>query len=378
MGAYNIAVLNMQTDAHVDDRSGQTLTPANNFTVLRLQREIGRSNFGAMFVGRQGVGDQASSDDFNRAYGLDVGWQATTNGRLSAFLARTDSPTSKGASDYAGRAVYTHVNEQWAAGGGYTQVGDRFNPEVGFLRRRGYRSLEGRFSLSYQPKEWPWIRRIQPHTSFTAYTNLQNQLESSQGHWHFFDISTRTGARFPHQPQCADQRVAAASHRKLLRWRLPWLAADDRTPGRCSAALRARVDPRRRHTTWRQLQERPCSRESELRIHEPCKPAGIDSVQPAGLNGLVEHSPGAAQPQRDRVLSRLQRPPGHLAGYAGSAAREILRRQIHPVVRLLKCPPGMSPGIDLPPDATESKTEQPRGCTACDIDAAQTPGIGTL
>jgi hypothetical protein len=149
-----------------------------------------------MFVGRQGVGDGASSDDFNRAYGLDAGWQATTNGRLSAFLARTDSPASKGASDYAGRAVYTHVNEQWAAGGGYTQVGDRFNPEVGFLRRRGYRSLEGRFSLSYQPKEWPWIRRIQPHTSFTAYTNLQNQLESSQGHWHFFDISTRTGARF--------------------------------------------------------------------------------------------------------------------------------------------------------------------------------------
>jgi hypothetical protein len=196
MGAYNIGVLNMQTEAHVDDRSGQTLTPANNFTVLRIQREIGRSNFGAMFVGRQGVGSRASSDDFNRAYGLDAGWQATTNGRLSAFLARTDSPASKGASDYAGRAVYTHVNEQWAAGGGYTQVGDRFNPEVGFLRRRGYRSLEGRFSLSYQPKEWPWIRRIQPHTSFTAYTNLQNQLESSQGHWHFFDISTRTGARF--------------------------------------------------------------------------------------------------------------------------------------------------------------------------------------
>ena len=196
MGAYNIGVLNMQTEAHRDDRSGQTLTPANNFTVLRIQREIGRSNFGAMFVGRQGVGDGASSDDFNRAYGLDAGWQATTNGRLSAFLARTDSPASNGASDYAGRAVYTHVNEQWAAGGGYAQVGDRFNPEVGFLRRRGYRSLEGRFSLSYQPKEWPWIRRIQPHTSFTAYTDLQNQLESSQGHWHFFDISTRTGARF--------------------------------------------------------------------------------------------------------------------------------------------------------------------------------------
>ncbi len=67
---------------------------------------------------------------------------------------------------------------------------------MGFLRRRAFRSAEGRFNLSYQPKQWPWIRRIQPHTNFTVFTNLQNELESSSGHWHFFDILTRTGARF--------------------------------------------------------------------------------------------------------------------------------------------------------------------------------------
>jgi hypothetical protein len=196
LGGYNIGILNMQTDPAVDERSGQTVAPANNFSVLRIQREVGRSTFGAMFVGRQGVGSRATSEDYNRAYGLDLGWQATDNGRVSAFLARTDSPRTKGASDYAGRAAYTYINQQWTAGAGYAQVGERFNPEVGFLRRRGYRSLEGRFALSYQPKRWAWIRRIQPHTNFTAYTDLRNQLESSQGHWHFFDIATRTGARF--------------------------------------------------------------------------------------------------------------------------------------------------------------------------------------
>jgi hypothetical protein len=45
-----------------------------------------------------------------------------------------------------GRAAYTHVNQQWTAAGAYAQVGDRFNPEVGFLRRHGYRSLEERFN----------------------------------------------------------------------------------------------------------------------------------------------------------------------------------------------------------------------------------------
>src|SRR5688572_5537798 len=196
LGGFNVGVLNMQTESAADTRTGQIIAPANNFSVVRLQREVGRSNFGAMFVGRQGVGDHAAAEDYNRAYGVDLGWQATTNGRMFAFLARTDSPQSRGGSDYAGRAAYTYTHTSWTAGGGYARAGDALNPEVGFLRRRGYRSLEGRFNLSYQPKRWAWIRRIQPHTNFTAFTNLQNQLESSSGHWHFFDIQTRTGARF--------------------------------------------------------------------------------------------------------------------------------------------------------------------------------------
>jgi Domain of unknown function (DUF5916)/Carbohydrate family 9 binding domain-like len=196
LGGFNVGMLNMQTDRARDTRTGTVIAPSNNFSVVRLQREVGRSNFGAMFVGRQGVGEYAASQDYNRAYGVDLGWQATTNGRVFAFLARTDSPESRGGSDYAGRAAYTYTHTSFTAGGGYAQVGNDFNPEVGFLRRRGYRSVEGRFNLSYQPKRWAWIRRIQPHTNFTAFTNLQNQLESSSGHWHFFDIQTRTGARF--------------------------------------------------------------------------------------------------------------------------------------------------------------------------------------
>jgi hypothetical protein len=196
LGGYNVGLLNMQTAAAADERIGETLAPANNFTVLRIQREVGRSNFGAMFVGRQGVGSHAVAGDSNRAYGVDVGWQATTNGRYTAFLARTDSPSGKGGTDYAGGTSYTYTNDLSTSAAGYTQVGERFNPEVGFLRRRGYRSIEARTNLRYQPKQWPWIRRIQPHANYTGYLDLQNRLESSQGHWHFFDIQTLSGGRF--------------------------------------------------------------------------------------------------------------------------------------------------------------------------------------
>jgi Domain of unknown function (DUF5916)/Carbohydrate family 9 binding domain-like len=205
LGGFNVALLNMQTEASADS-AGQTLAPSNNFAVARLQREVGRSTFGAMFVGRHGIGDRAAADDYNRSFGVDAGWQATSNGRLQAFLARTESPAAKGGSDYAGRVAYLYANNVWSGNVAYTQVGDRFNPEVGFLRRRAFRSVEGRYNLSYQPLKWRRIRRIQPHVNYTAFFTLDNVLESSNGHFHLFDIQTRNGARFGYLFETAQDR----------------------------------------------------------------------------------------------------------------------------------------------------------------------------
>ena len=196
LGAYNVGLLNVQTDSAVDRRTGETISQANNFSVVRVQREMGRSNFGAMFVNRQGVGDLAPADDYNRAFGLDLAWQATTNGKLFAFISRTDSPASKGGSDYAGRVYYNYANSLWNGNAGYSQVGEHFNPEVGFLPRLAYRRYEGRYSVTYQPKRWPWIRRFAPHATFRVTTDLENRLETSRAHWHFFEIRTNSGARF--------------------------------------------------------------------------------------------------------------------------------------------------------------------------------------
>ncbi len=205
LGGFNVALLDMQTEAAVDG-TGQTLAPSNNFAVARLQRQIGRSTVGAMFVGRHAVGERAAPDDFNRSYGVDLGWQATSNGRLQAFLARTDSPDARGGTDYSGRVAYLYANNVWSGSAAYTQVGERFNPEVGFLRRRAFRSVEGRYNLSYQPVTSRWIRRIQPHVNYTAYFTLDNVLESSQGHFHLFDIQTKSGARFGYLLESAQDR----------------------------------------------------------------------------------------------------------------------------------------------------------------------------
>ena len=197
---WNIGLLNIQTD-HLDDANDVRVAPATNFTVARVQKEVGRSTYGGIFVGRLPTDDDlAGASEWNRAYGLDADVQLSPSQRLSLFAARTDTKRldmpGEIDSDHAGRAFYNFTNNLWQVSTGIAQVGDRFNPEVGFLPRKGYRRPEARVFLQYQPKSISWIRRISPHTSQNAYFGLDGQLQSSFVHLHWFEIQPASGGRF--------------------------------------------------------------------------------------------------------------------------------------------------------------------------------------
>ena len=121
---------------------------------------------------------------------------------MSAFFSRTDTPETDAnqagprGSDYSGRAFYDFRNQVWQVAGGYTQVGDNFNPEVGFLPRRGYRRPEFRVFFQPQPKNIKWIRRFAPHISSNAYWDLNGRLQTAFTHLHPFEIQPMRGGRF--------------------------------------------------------------------------------------------------------------------------------------------------------------------------------------
>jgi hypothetical protein len=200
LGGWNVGLLNIQSDDS-EDALGNVNGQANNFSVLRMQREIGRSSYGFIFVNRQGTGSFAPDEDYNRSYGVDANIQVTTNQRVTGFLARTDTPewrtTGPRGSDYSGRAFYNFTNNLWQISGGYSQVGENFNPEVGFLPRRGYRRPEFRAFFQPQPKRWPWIRRIAPHVSYNSFYDINSgDLQTESWHIHPFEIQPRQGGRF--------------------------------------------------------------------------------------------------------------------------------------------------------------------------------------
>jgi hypothetical protein len=194
-GAWNVGLLNIQTD-DATDVNGRLLSPDTNFSVVRMQREVGRSSYGGIFVGKYVTsGSSTGFTDWNRAYGLDANMQVSPGQRVSTFFARTDSPDPIG-SDYSGRAFYEFRNNVWQIAGGYSQVGERFNPEVGFLPRRGFRRPEFRAFFQPQPKNHRWIRRVAPHVSYSSFYGFDDKLQSSNMHVHPFEIQMMQGGRF--------------------------------------------------------------------------------------------------------------------------------------------------------------------------------------
>ena len=169
------------------------IAPANNFSVARVRRDLpNRSNIGMLVVNRQATGDLAGTDDHNRTYALDGRWGIGQYGQVSGFVSRTQTPGLDG-DDHAYNVVGSYNSEAWRLELGYLEIADNFNPEVGFLTRRGFRNLDVGVSYSFRPKNFWKLQQMRPHGSLGRYWNFERQMETSFLHfdydWEFNDSS---------------------------------------------------------------------------------------------------------------------------------------------------------------------------------------------
>ena len=172
-GSVSVGLLNMQTE------SVGGSTPANNFTVARAYRDLPNSSqIGAIFVNRQATGELAGNDDHNRTFGVDGRVGLGQNGQIAGFVARTDSP-GVDSDDHAYNVAWDYNSERWRFTLGYVEVGEQFNPEVGFLRRRGFRNVDSGFSFITRPRGIGWLQQVRPHATFNRFWNFDGFQESS-------------------------------------------------------------------------------------------------------------------------------------------------------------------------------------------------------
>jgi hypothetical protein len=196
-GPFNLGFLTMQTDLLRADQSlgspRAVLTPYNNYSMLRLSRELpNRSSFGGIVLNRDAMGSGSASDDWNRTFGLDGRLGVGQYMDFRGFISRTVTPGESG-----DEMAYNIVGEYKRGGldtsAEYTQIGDGFNPEVGFLRRGSFRSSDFRVAYRYQEPNVSWIRLLRPHTQLTTIWDLEGFLEEQIYHLHPLIIEFENG-----------------------------------------------------------------------------------------------------------------------------------------------------------------------------------------
>ena len=151
IGRTSFGVIDIQTD-----EEPLSAAPATNFAVLRVRRDVLRkSSIGAMFTGRSA---RAVGTGSNEAFGIDGSFGFFDSLNFATYLARTrtdglvgDDASYRGEMDYNGDRYGVKLE--------HAGIGTNFNPEVGFLRRKGVKLTSGELRFSPRPRNSRIVRK---------------------------------------------------------------------------------------------------------------------------------------------------------------------------------------------------------------------------
>ena len=187
----NVGVLSMFTQSVPEDDIQQ-----NNYTTARINHQLGARSFvGAAYVGRDGI--KTEGEDFNRTLAIDGKWGIGDKAWIDGFLAHSITPgIDENEQAFKLKSEYNWNN--WELRAAYTQVGEGFNPEVGFLLRESFRKPEFLVLYHWRPKKaFMNILELRPHVSYRGYWGMdgfhQTDFLHVDNHWEWksgFEVHT--------------------------------------------------------------------------------------------------------------------------------------------------------------------------------------------
>jgi len=185
-----VGLMQMFTDGL--DSSVESGVVPNSFSVARVTKELeGRSRIGAMFVQRRATGNEKN---YNRTYSVDGRVGLGDKVTYDTWIARTETPGRSG-NDFAQSHRVQFRSQNVEVYGHYMMTGEDFNPEVGFLDRRGgYRTFTGNI-LKLTRSSVSWIREHDTHLTYRAYWELGGFEQSSILHFDY-EILLENGGKF--------------------------------------------------------------------------------------------------------------------------------------------------------------------------------------
>ena len=171
-GRLSVGMMNIQTSA--DEAVGVRST---NFAVARVRRDIlRRSAVGVLFTRRSTTVRGTGSAE---TYGVDGSFAFFSNLEIDTYWASTQTP---GAGDQrtSYRANFDYDGDRYGVQASHLNVGDDFNPEVGFVRRNDMRRSYGFVRFSPRLRNSRLVRKIFYEGSLTYIESGAGQLETRE------------------------------------------------------------------------------------------------------------------------------------------------------------------------------------------------------
>lgn len=165
-----------------------------SYSVGRVSREIGRrGRIGVIGIQRRALDDAANH---NRTFGVDGRIGLGDAWTIDWWGAGTRTPASTGnEAAFSARAGFQTGNYNHSLR--YVQVGESFNPEVGFLNRSGgYRFYELALMRLVRHRAWPWLKQWNPHANIQGYVGLDGFFQSGRFHVDVTEVELANGGRF--------------------------------------------------------------------------------------------------------------------------------------------------------------------------------------
>ena len=170
-GAYSIGLMNIQTGDH---SSG---VPSTNFGLLRVKRDIlRRSSVGMIATRRSHLSSGASGT--GETYGVDAAFGFFQNLTMQTYWARTVTPGLSG-NDDSYRAQMNYAGDRYGVFAQRLAVGQNFNPEMGYLRRKDFTKNNVQLRFTPRPKRIPIVRKFHYQVTFNEFINDDGILESN-------------------------------------------------------------------------------------------------------------------------------------------------------------------------------------------------------
>ena len=170
LAGANVGLLHIRTESDEGIQDGQS------FTAARVARELpNRSNIGGVFLQRDGVEVQ---DDYNRTYAVDGQLGLGSAWTFNTLAARTETPGRDGRDHFASvSGLYNTRNLRF--NGGVREIGEDFNPEMGFSPRSGFRDYNIMWMSYIRPQSFFGIREFRPHARYTTIRDLETGFEET-------------------------------------------------------------------------------------------------------------------------------------------------------------------------------------------------------